>query len=292
MGIDKNSADFMIYARAHGVDFSRAVTLGRQGLHMRAYELRLVLERLGDSSDRDALLRFIKESEGYADRLLTRLGAMEVSSIDNSDYEGATYVHDMNRPIPDTLKQRFTAVVDGGTLEHVFDFPTAMRNAMELLEVGGHFLGFTPANNYMGHGFYQFSPELFFRVFCEANGFELEAMLAVEQRPAARWKLVKDPDLIKRRVTLVNRTPTLLFVMARRTEVRPIFAATPQQSDFVSAWQDAKAHAAPSTRRLLKRSTWLSFLPVRIRRAIKSRISLKPRFDSGSYDDFDIDRSA
>jgi hypothetical protein len=34
----------------------------------------------------------------------------------------------------------------------------------------------TPANNQMGHGFYQFSPELFFRVFSQENGYLLRAL--------------------------------------------------------------------------------------------------------------------
>jgi hypothetical protein len=197
----------------------------------------------------------------------------------------------LNLPIPEALKNRYTVVFDGGTLEHVFDFPTAMRNAMEMVEIGGHFLGITPTNNYMGHGFYQFSPELFYRVLSADNGFEIKEMIAVEQRPGARWKSVKDPELIKRRVTLVNRTPTLLIVLAQRIELRPIFAVTPQQSDFVSAWNEPAAETKPRTKRLLKRSSWLSFLPVQIRRTIKSYLRFKPRFDKSSYETFDLDRT-
>jgi hypothetical protein len=44
---------------------------------------------------------------------------------------------------------------------------------MDLLKVGGTFVASTPANYFMGHGFYQFSPELFFRLFCPENGFRL-----------------------------------------------------------------------------------------------------------------------
>ena len=40
--------------------------------------------------------------------------------------------------------------------------------------VQDHFVRITPANNFFGHGFYQFTPELFFRIFSAANGFEVE----------------------------------------------------------------------------------------------------------------------
>jgi 2-polyprenyl-3-methyl-5-hydroxy-6-metoxy-1,4-benzoquinol methylase len=76
-----------------------------------------------------------------------------VSSIDASDYENATYVHDLNVPIPDHLKGQFDLVDDGGTLEHVFNFPVALRNCMEMVKVGGHLLLNVPTNNFVGHGF-------------------------------------------------------------------------------------------------------------------------------------------
>jgi 2-polyprenyl-3-methyl-5-hydroxy-6-metoxy-1,4-benzoquinol methylase len=53
-------------------------------------------------------------------------------------------------------------VFDGGTLEHIFDYPTAIKNCMKMVKPGGHLLLTTPANNWFGHGFYQFSPELFY----------------------------------------------------------------------------------------------------------------------------------
>ena len=62
-------------------------------------------------------------------------------------------------------------VVDGGTLEHVFDYPTALRNAMRMVRVGGHLILNAPVNNFPGHGFYQISPELFFRCFHDNSAF-------------------------------------------------------------------------------------------------------------------------
>ena len=55
-------------------------------------------------------------------------------------------------------------VIDGGLLEHVFDFPTAIRNCMRMVRQGGHLILNLPVNNFPGHGFYRFSPELVFRV--------------------------------------------------------------------------------------------------------------------------------
>ena len=65
---------------------------------------------------------------------------------------------------------QFDVVYDGGTLEHVFNFPVALRNAMELLRPGGRlFTIHTCANNLCGHGFYQFSRELFYRTLSQGK---------------------------------------------------------------------------------------------------------------------------
>lgn len=99
--------------------------------------------------------------------LARALGAGNVSSCDFSGYEKATLIHDLNVPIGPEWHERFDMVIDGGTLEHVFNFPVAIANCMNLVKTGGHLLLFSPSNNMCGHGFYQFSPELFFRVLAK-----------------------------------------------------------------------------------------------------------------------------
>jgi 2-polyprenyl-3-methyl-5-hydroxy-6-metoxy-1,4-benzoquinol methylase len=109
------------------------------------------------------------KGNGYAEPLLEMLGAKEIVSIDASAYEGCSIVHDMNQPISEHLKARFDLVLDSGSLEHVFNFPVAIKNCMEMVRLGGYLVTMNPANNCPGHGFYQFSPELFFRVLSETN---------------------------------------------------------------------------------------------------------------------------
>ncbi len=128
-------------------------------------------------------------------------------------------------------------VLDGGSLEHVFNFPVAIRNCMKMLKVGGHYIGITPANNFMGHGFYQFSPELFFSIFTMENGFEMIDIIAFEAKQRAAWFLVKSPISVRSRVTLTNSVPVYLFILAKRVTRCPIFESSPQQSDYVSIWK-------------------------------------------------------
>jgi SAM-dependent methyltransferase len=144
----------------------------------------------------------------YADDFLKAfLGAERVMSLDCSAFEHCDIVHDMNRPIDPSHHGTFDVVIDGGSLEHIFNFPVALANCMKLVKVGGSLFIFTPANNDMGHGFYQFSPELFFRIFDEKYGFRIcDAVLesrpypSAELSPRSRCYSVTDPALVRSRV--------------------------------------------------------------------------------------------
>lgn len=102
--------------------------------------------------------------------VLHLLGADSVSVLDVSDYEGAEIVIDLNENVPEELHERFDTIFDSGTLEHVFDVPTALANLTAMLREGGRVVLISPASNAIDHGFFSFSPTLYFDYF-EENGF-------------------------------------------------------------------------------------------------------------------------
>jgi SAM-dependent methyltransferase len=243
MGFDLYSTRFIVSAHRAGVDFSQTLTLGRQGLNLGKHELDSFLEKAGVKRNSDQRAA-IAAGLPFADGLLKVMGAVELTSVDASPYEGATIIHDMNLPIPDSLAARFTLVIDFGTLEHIFNFPVAINNCMKLLRVGGSFLSATTANNYLGHGFYQFSPELFFRVFSKENGFCVDHIYLSEDKATKYWYEVPDPAVIKSRVELRNSLPTLMLVRARKVNDLTPFAINPQQSDYAQdLWQKEQIRA-------------------------------------------------
>jgi hypothetical protein len=268
MGFDKNGTRFLLYCRTLEVDFARTAMIGRQGLHLSKRDLKSVFASFGNRVDVQQIDSIFNQTNGYAEHLLTCLGAEEVHSFDNSGYEDATHLHDMNRELPDRFKEQYTAVVDGGSLEHVFNFPVAIKNCMEMVSIGGHYLAITPANNFLGHGFYQFSPEVYFSVFTPDNGFELRSMIAFEDRPNARWYSVKSPLEVRGRVTLTNSTPLYLLVVARKLARTLVFATTPQQSDYISMWRD-KSTPQPIAEQGAFRELVRRRVPVPIRRLIR-----------------------
>jgi SAM-dependent methyltransferase len=237
MGIEINAAQLLLRSRQQGVSFARTATLGRQSLNLDRQELLAVLRAAGGEFAA-AGPAIAAAEERFADPLLRALGAAEVVAIDASDYEGAQIIHDMNQPIDEKLANSFDVVFDGGTLEHVFNFPVALASAMRLVRPGGRFIGFTPANNFFGHGFYQFSAELYYRVFSPENGFEVEEMVAWEEVTGSHFHSVSDPRKVRSRIEFFTRLPTYLYVQARKTADVPLFRTAPQQSDYVMMWDD------------------------------------------------------
>jgi len=106
-----------------------------------------------------------------------------------------------------------------------------------------------PANNLSGHGFYQFSPELFFNLYQEKNGFELLGVwFALKAEPRYWWK-VADPAAVQHRVTLRNAHEVYMLVVAKK--LREVGEpAPPQQSDYAQGeWQRSGAESSTPARR-------------------------------------------
>ena len=239
MGLDINALKFLLDSKATGTSFERTVTLGRQGLFIEPEALAELVRRVLPHYTVADAQRLLTSGDGFCEPFLEILGAAAPASLDVSDYQSASIIHDMNEAVPPHLHAAFSLVIDSGTLEHIFNTPQAIMNCMQMVRPGGHFVCVTTANNFMGHGFYQFSPELFFRVLSPVNGYAVERMLIYEEYWGdIRFFEVTDPEAIGRRVTLVNRYPTFLLVRARRTALQPILARTPQQSDYQPVWQD------------------------------------------------------
>lgn len=238
MGIDIHNLNFLAVAQDLGVRFERTLAIGRQAVHvdprlLEAHRLRRGLPALADATWFEPLLQ-----QWY--------GTAEVHSVDASAYEGATRIHDMNQPWPagDAALGHYDAVLDFGCLEHVFDFPTAWRNVVALARTGGHILHALPCNNLAGHGFYQFSPELFFNLYRPERGFELRGVWAAIRTEPRHWWAVANPLTVRRRVNLRNGHEVYLLVLARKLAELPQHLA-PQQSDYAQGdWQGAAAAPA------------------------------------------------
>jgi hypothetical protein len=259
MGLNWHGVKFLASVRSGGTDFARTVTIGRQNLHVGLPQVRQILDgyRIPNTLDDEAVLA----SPEFAESIFRLLGAQVVDSIDASTYEQATIIHDMNKPFPAKKHNSYDLVYDGGSLEHVFNVEQALRNVMSLPKIGGSVVIHTMANNCLGHGLYQFSPELFYRVFSPENGYRVERVVIHPNFGFARWYDVPDPAKVHSRVELANNFDVMMmFVHAKRFDIVPIFEKAPQQSDYAVAWEghattvfDGDAASVQVSQRSLKR---------------------------------------
>lgn len=111
------------------------------------------------------------------------LGVEKAEAMDISDYEKAEYLCDLNRPVPSELAGRFDAILDFGTIEHIFDVRQTLTNISRMLKPGGRILHCVGTTNRIGHGFYMFSPCLFYDYYL-ANQFADTRAYLVE---GGRW---------------------------------------------------------------------------------------------------------
>ena len=233
MGIDNAAAKMiLLLSNIAGDNLSNSLVLGHQRNHLSpGFKKRLALE----------LNVPIKElNEKYADNFLTAVGAKNFQVLDISNYENAQIIHDLCIPVPEKLKGAFTVVMDIGTSEHVFNVTQSISNIRDMCALNGQVLMLSPANHFLGHGFYQFSPELFFRAFSKDYGFEIHALYLIKNTLfRQRWYELKDPKILQRRGTISTASRCYIGVIATKIG-EPAILQNPFQSDYVEVWNQTK----------------------------------------------------
>lgn len=240
MGVSAQELIFLHHVHKYG-DFKKTVTIGRMGLFINKYLLKKLISASKELGD-----------EIFADQLLKDyFGATVVESIDKSDYEGATIIHDMNLPIPDELREKYDTVFEGGTLEHIYNMPQALENTSSLCKPGGQIIHILPANNVCGHGFWQVSPELFYSLYSDKNGYrDTEVYLARMNPYKHDFYRVLRPENGKR-IQIYSKDEIYAFVRTVRKEGK--FSHNDiQQSDYVYLWNSADIREQDDSSPLIK----------------------------------------
>lgn len=175
------------------------------------------------------------------------LGFEDVFALDFSDFEQAELIVDLNRPVSPELHQRFDALMDGGTLEHVFHLPNALANIHAMLRPGGRIIHWTPAANFVDHGFYMLSPTFFWDYY-SANEYDIKTIRFIRHSP-------EDPDPRYQILEVMDYAPGCLnsvnmggldaaiyetFVVAKKT-AQSTADRIPQQGAYQKAWAAAQA---------------------------------------------------
>lgn len=234
MGIDLHVFNFLRFASKRQ-PFGCVATIGRQGMLL----------------SKSRLARLTKSKPGeyfgsYCEPLLMGyFGASSVQSFDNSDYERATFITDMNKPL--MIEARFDTVIDGGCIEHIYNVVQALKNVSQMCSEGGQILHILPANNFCGHGFWQFSPEVFFSLYSETHGYSETQVFLADLAVERFWYEVKKPEN-GQRANVTSSTPVYALVRTRKTST--VSHDNVQQSDYVHTWTRKETESATSSPKL------------------------------------------
>jgi len=156
------------------------LTLGKQDVFVTPE----VMKRTFDQYDRevavDQNVPVFSQKPGFVEGrfitdeyLFSALGFDRTESMDASDYESADHVLDLNQvETPPEYCDRWDTIFDGGTVEHIFNVPNALANLGRMVKVGGRIVHIAPSSNHIDHGFYMFSPTLFWDYY-KANGYDV-----------------------------------------------------------------------------------------------------------------------
>ena len=96
------------------------------------------------------------------------MGFSDYIDVDINDQ--ARRILDLTQTLPKDCNAVADMVLDSGTLEHIFELPTALRNMNRLLKPGGVIVHITPVT-FFDHGFVNVNPSLYKR-FYEVNGYK------------------------------------------------------------------------------------------------------------------------
>ena len=165
-----------------------------------------------------------------------------IDSIDASSFENANIIHDLNLPLKNYPK-KYDTIIDFGTSEHIFNVFQNFKNISNLCKINGYILHCLPANNNCGHGFYQFSPEFFFQLYKEKNGYSNIEIYLINMLEKNKFYEVKNYTY-KERLDFNSKVPLYIAVKAKKineTGFKNIF-----QSDYKSQWLNEKTNKVPN----------------------------------------------
>ncbi len=236
MGLRITSMLAIEYAkRKYGADLSKTLTLGRQFRAFTRKEFRKYLPQYAGIPEAKLEEDF---KSPYAEAVFEDMYGAKLMSLDGFAHENPDIVWDLNQPVPEEMKGKYTCLIDGGTMEHVFDVPQLVHNCFSMLKEGGLYISMVPTNNFNGHGLYQFSPDFFYSVFSKANSMEIKDVFIVKFSAKNKvWKINSSPAASGERVQFDVNTQTEIYVIAQKTGPTPE-KITAQQTDYEEGWYE------------------------------------------------------
>jgi len=219
MALTFHTFKFLEKLKKNNLNFGETLTIGR-------------LNNLLEKED-FKLLNIQIDQNVYADNLLKQhFNLLSLNALDYSSFEDADIIHDLNIPLENSNKQ-FNTIIDFGTSEHVFNVTECLKNISNLCKINGHIVHCLPANNNCGHGFWQFSPELFFNIYDNKNGFGETEIFLINLFDKKNWYKI-NKQKIGERLELNSKEP--LYLLVKTKKIGKNLYQNINQSDYEQQW--------------------------------------------------------
>lgn len=282
MGLDISSIRYHLYLKRNGFTFENVAMLGRHTFFgVSPHDLIRLAQEFQFPLSREQAVSLFDEAKGYVEPYFKWLGAINVDSFDASDYEQASHLWDMNQPLNESYRGMYDFVFDGGTLEHIFHYTSALREALTLPKINGLFHSATPANSFLGHGFYQFSPDLPYEILTEINGYFNMGVYLVEERFCPKFYEVIPPGPSRGRILASSAWPVNMHFCGRRTGAVPARLIA-MQPDYSLAWKTGQHQERVKKGWKEQLGEALKWLPLRARNSFLRQGKLLLSWISGS----------
>lgn len=214
-----------------------------------------------------------------------------IESLDSLDVVpdfGATVVHDLNFPIPDSLANQFDFIVDGGTFDHLLNIGIALENVVRMLRPGGRVFQYNAASNYLGTAYTEFGTDLFFDYYV-MNGFaDCKVYIARETRNEvnAPWDMFYLPNGRSKHLNSARRQMVIVIAEKGQTDSTPRMPVehSYRSPELMAAFQRSQRAIAKS-----KRPVWNGEVPVwndvceRLSSLRMEAVTIRTRMRTGTF---------
>jgi hypothetical protein len=178
----------------------------------------------------------------------------------------------LNKDVPADLYNRYDLIYDGGTSEHVFNFPKVLENYNRMLKVGGRIIHALPSSNFVDHGFYMFSPTVFVDYYASNKWDIINTFFIKHSFKNNKISIYSyEPSCFSRySFGGFNKGMYEVFFVARKTD-NSTFTASVQQGNYLRRWNisvQEKQVASNSTNSLLIKKI-SNLLPSKIRDKVR-----------------------
>lgn len=183
------------------------------------------------------------------------IGFNNVDSIDCNDYEQCSIVYDLNTDIPKGLYNKYDLILDSGTSEHIFNLPKVLENYFKMLKVGGRIIHILPASNHIDHGFYMFSPTLFYDYYSANNWKIIDSLFIKSNSKHERqpWDIYKyEPGKLDVLACGGFRKGIYLSFIVACKKISSTFDAAVQQGYYLRNWETSSGETIARGKQLAR----------------------------------------